>query len=227
MITAAIVITVLCALAPVVAAYVERRMVWPYSTPEPVSQIPTESRYLMRQVSEALQSSFRLLGRARDLKGERYAVDYYFLVSPQQDTLAIVGVGTIMRIPVNGTWLFSRGDNGAAFYSVNNQSCAEFDLSGLWKDQILFDAGFQKLYEAHFAWLQKTGATVVPFTSGRELDELRQVRFQRVEAMRRKGLVRSTDADAEHWQYTLLGAIKCGFGTYFVGLFRHLKAGKF
>lgn len=226
MITIAIVVTVFFALMPVVAALIEHRMVWPYSAPEPVIQIPTTSGFLMRQVSQALQLQFRLLGRSSDLKGQRYAVDYYFLVSPQQDTLAILGEGSIMRIPVKGLWLFSRGNNGAAYCSVNNQSCAEFDLSGLWKDQIVFDAGFQKLYTAHLSWLQKTGDVVTPFTPGRELDELRQTRLQRVEAMCRKGLARVTESDTERWKYTLLGAIKCGFGTYLVGLFRHLKAGK-
>src|SRR6185436_9946249 len=127
-----------CAMLPVVAAYFERRMVWPYSEPEPIQGWQGLDPYCLGQLTEAQALQFRFLGRAIDLKGARYKISYHLAVSPGGDTIAIVGAGTIFGIPLKGTWLYSIGPNDAGFCSVNNDQCAEFDVSGRWKGQVVF-----------------------------------------------------------------------------------------
>ena len=119
-------------------------MVWPYSEPQPVNEANITDIYINQQISEARALQFQMLGLSNDLKGPRYKIDYYFMVSPTGDTLAIIGKGSIMKIPLKGIWLYSIGPDDTGFYSVNQQSCVEFDASGKWKDQIVFNAGFDK-----------------------------------------------------------------------------------
>src|SRR5678815_2444008 len=113
-------IMAVCAMLPVVAAYFERRMVWPYSEPEPIQDWQGLDPYCLGQLTEAQTLQFRLLGRATDLKGTRYKISYHLAVSPGGDTIAIVGAGTIFGIPLKGTWLYSIRPNDAGFCSVNN-----------------------------------------------------------------------------------------------------------
>jgi hypothetical protein len=216
-----------CALTPVLAAYFERRMIWPYSEPQSVNEQDIADTWVKKQISEARVLGFLMLGKSRDLKSAAYKVDYYFAASPERDTLAIIGNGTIIGIKVQGIWLNSFGSDDANFYSVNQQACVEHDVTGKRKSQLVSNASFDKLYSAHQIWLNKLNVVVKPFNLGRELDDLHRALEFRIESMVRKGLARRTEANPEYRKYSFTGAFRCGLGTYFVGLFRALKAGRF
>lgn len=201
-------------------------MIWPYSNPVLSKAEIVMNAYVSGQVGQAQTFGFEFLGRSHDLKGASYKVDYFFLTSRDRETLAIIGVGKVVKIPVQGTWLFTIGPDDTAFYSVNHQSCVEFDPLGKWKSQLVFDASFNRLYDAHKSWLQKLNVPTAPFRKSREIDDFRQARDSRIEFLIRKGLVKRVTANPEYWKYTLLGAFRCGAIGYFVGLYRALKAGR-
>lgn len=220
-------IIVVCVLAPTLGYYFERRMIWPYSEPQAVDEGDIADAWVKKQISEARSFGFQVLGRSRDLKGATYKVDYYFAASSGRDTLAIIGNGTIIGIKVQGIWLNSFGPDETNFYSVNQQACVEHDVTGKRKSQLVFNASFDRLYIAHQTWLNKLNIAPKPFNLGRELDDLRRARDLRVESMVRKGLARRIEANPEYWKYSWRGALHCGIGGYFVGMFRALKAGRF
>lgn len=221
------IILAVCALAPCLAYYFERRMIWPYSEPQTVEEGGIANTWVKTQISEAQAIGFELLGQSRDLKGGAYKVDYYFAASPERDTLAIIGSGTIIGIKIQGIWLNSFGLDDVNFYSVNQQACVEHDITGKRKSQLVFNASFDRLYLAHKIWLNKLDVAVKPYNSGRELDDLRRAKEFRVESMVRNGLARRTEANPEYWKYSLKGALHCGIGGQIVGMFRALKAGRF
>jgi hypothetical protein len=221
------VIVILCVLSPTLAYYFERRMIWPYSEPQAIDEGETANSWVKKQISEARSLGFQMLGQSRDLKGAAYKVDYYFAASPDRDTLAIIGSGTIIGIKLQGIWLNSFSTDGINFYSVNQQACVEHDVSGKRKSQLVFNVGFDKLYVAHQTWLGKLNVLVKLFDSGRELDDLHRAREFRIESMVRMGLARRTEANPEYWKYSLRGALYCGIGGYFLGMFRALKAARF
>jgi hypothetical protein len=226
MIPLCIVIAV-CALIPTLAYYFERRMIWPYSEPQVIDKGDIANAWVKKQISEARSLGFQMLGQSHDLKGAAYKVDYYFAASPSRDTLAIIGNGTIIGIKLQGIWLNSFDSNDTNFYSVNQQACVEHDVSGKRKSQLVFNVNFDKLYVAHQTWLNKLNVVVKPFSLGRELGDLHRAREFRIESMVRMGLARRTEANPEYWKYSLKGALHCGIGGYFVGMFRALKAGRF
>jgi len=212
---------------PTIAYYFERRMIWPYSEPQPIDESEIINVWVKNQISEARSLGFQILGQSCDLKGAAYKVDYYFAASPNRDTLAIIGSGTVIGIKLQGIWLNSYSTDDINFYSVNQQACVEHDVSGKRKNQLVFNVGFDRLYIAHQTWLNKLNVVVKPFTLGRELDDLHRAREFRIESMVRMGLARRTEANPEYWKYSLFGALRCGIGGYFVGIFRALKAGRF
>src|SRR5262249_6804440 len=59
---------------------------------------------------------FPLLGWARDLKGDKYRVSYAMLVSRERDIFAVIGVGSILNIPLAATWLHTPTADGKSFY---------------------------------------------------------------------------------------------------------------
>ena len=131
----------------------EKRLVWPYSElQEPYFDDPTG--YGARWVSVAVQSGFTLLGWARDLKGETYRISYAMLVSPDRTTLPIIGVGTLLKMPLQGTWMHTPSLDGRSFYSTDKQAGVQIDLSGNWRNQLAPEPGFVRLWQRHRAWIR-------------------------------------------------------------------------
>jgi hypothetical protein len=218
------------------AAFFEKRMVWPYG-PVRKDEIEAQSmragddqdanNYIIRFINDALEKGFEYLGCFNDAKGGKYKIVYHALVSPDKYTLAIIGGGKVFGMRVWGTWLFSKSDNEHGYYSVDKQSCIEKDISKLWHDQLVFADDFATLYEKHQKWIQTNAVSLKIYPSGNELEEHRRSRRYRIDYMEKQGYIRYLDNDKEYWKYTLLGAIKISFLGIVIGTFRHIKAGKF
>jgi len=205
----------------------EKRLVWPYSELQAQPYFDDPTGYGARWVSVAVQSGFTLLGWARDLKGETYRISYAMLVSPDRTTLAIIGVGALLKMPLQGTWMHTPSLDGRSFYSTDKQAGVQIDLSGNWRNQLAPEPGFVRLWQRHRAWIRDLAIAPRPFTEGRELEEFRALREQHYRAMERAGLITYTDASATQWQFTLLGAAKTATWSYFVGLIRAVTRGRF
>jgi hypothetical protein len=219
----------------IIAALFEKRIVWPYG---PIRKDEAEierlsssddreiSNYIIRFINDAAQEGFEYLGYCNDIKGSKYKIVYHFLVSPDKYTLAIIGGGKILWMRVWGTWLFSKFYDETCYYSVDNQSGIETDMSKLWHDQLIFCKDFATLYKKHQNWIKENTSALKTYSRGNELNEHHTARIYRVDYMERLGYIKYLDSNKEYWKYTLRGAIKLSLYGIIVGLFRHIKAGK-
>src|SRR5207237_1434446 len=99
----------------------EKRMIWPYSALERNPQFLDPTNYAEIQIAEALNIGFRFLGWAKDIKGPLYRLCYAFLVSPERDSLVVIGVGTVMNMRLSGIWIHTPDINGQnSYYSTND-----------------------------------------------------------------------------------------------------------
>jgi hypothetical protein len=209
-----------------VVARLEKRIVWPYGTPEAQPQFSDASGYGARWVGDALKAGFSFLGWSPDLKGARYRISYALLVSPERDCFVIIGIGTILSMALRGTWIYTRAADGRVFYATDNQSCVEIDVSRCWRSQLARANTFPELLQRHRDLLRDRGVDAQPFSAGREAEEFRSVREEHYEAMSRRGLIAFTDRSATHWRYTFWGALKFAALSYSIGLLRGMTYGR-
>jgi hypothetical protein len=209
-----------------VTARLEKRMIWPYGSPETQPQFPDSTGYSARWIDDALKVGFSFLGWSPDLKGPRYRVCYALLVSPERDCFVIIGVGTILSMTLRGTWIYTRATDGRVFYTTDNQACVEIDVARQWRSQLVRTGTFADLLRRHRDLLRDCGVTPQPFTAGREVQEFKNCREERYQSMSRKGLIAFTDSSATHWRYTFWGSVKLAALNYSIGLLRGVTYGR-
>ena len=205
----------------------EKRMVWPYSAPEPTPPYPDPTGYGSRSVTEAMQAGFELVGYSRDLKGEKYKVTYALLIAPQRDCVSIVGVGTIFGLPLACTWMISQSSDGRVFTSTDNQAGINTDVSRVWKDNLVQRRGFCYLWQKHTDWVRRRASMPRPFEVGQEFAEYRRLREEHFRDLNRAGLIAFTDPSTGTWRHTLAGAFRYSTMSYTIGLMRAIGRGEF
>lgn len=205
----------------------EKRMVWPYGELEAAPYFGDPTGYGTRWVTDAVRAGFLFLGWARDVKGPTYRVSYAMLVSADRDTFAVIGVGTMLKIPLRATWLHTPAMDGRSFYSTDKQAAVQIDLSRNWTNQLAPEPSFGKLLQKHREWVQRLGVLPRFFTRDREFAEFRALREEHFRAMERAGLIRFTDVSATYFYYTLSGAAKTATWSYLLGMVRQLSHGRF
>jgi hypothetical protein len=205
----------------------EKRLTWPYSDLQAQPHFGDAGGYAGRWVADATQAEFTLLGWSRDLKGELYRVDYALLISPDRTILAVVGAGSLGKLPIQGTWLHTPTADGRSFYSTDKQSGVQIDLSRNWTSQLVPSANFNRLWQRHKAWIQENGVMVRPFTQRRELAEFRELRERHFRFMEQAGLIDYVDPMRTQFRFTTLGAIRTAVWSYLLGLSRGITEGRF
>jgi hypothetical protein len=205
----------------------EKRTVWPYGELEAAPFFGDSTGYGSRWVAQAVEAGFTFLGWSRDTKGPTYRVSYAMLVSADRNTFAVIGVGNIMKIPLQATWLHTPVMNGRSFNTTDKQSGVQIDLSGNWKNQLAPEPSFSQLLERHREWVQSLGAVPRAFTRDREFTEFRALREEHFRSMERAGLIRFTDVSAAQFYYTLFGAAKTATWSYLLGMVRQISQGRF
>ncbi|MBY0310757.1 MAG: hypothetical protein K2W85_01670 [Phycisphaerales bacterium] len=195
---------------PVLATWWEPRLVWPYGDPQPHTMVPDPGSFGIMTVQRGLAAGFTFLGWCPDLKGKGYNLAYGMLVSPDRQTLAIVGVGKMFGVPLAATWLHSAsGDRQKWWVTVNNPSAFEHDPLGQTEMRIVKPVDFAEQHANHMAWVAtRLVGTAAAFAPGEELQMLRAHKRERIELMVRSGLVRFIDPlNQDRWRYTLHGAV--------------------
>lgn len=206
---------------------VEKRMVWPYGELQAQPHFADPTGYSATWVANAVASGFTFLGWMRDMKGETYRISYAVLVSPDRSTLAVIGAGHILRLPIQGTWLHTPSSDGRSFYSTDKQAGVQLDVSRHWANQLVFASSFAELWRRHQAWIQEQRVLPRGLSAGRELEEFRAAREEHYRAMERAGLIQYTDASATSFRFTLYGAARTASLGYFLGLLRAITRGAF
>jgi hypothetical protein len=205
----------------------EKRTVSPYGELESTPSFSDSTGYAARWVADAVRAGFVLLGWARDTRGSTYSCSYALLVSADRTTFMVISVGTIMKIPLQGTWLHTPAMDGRSFNTTDKQAGVQIDLSGNWTNQLTLKPTFGQLLRKHSEWHQGLNVLPRPFTPNREFEEFRALRTQHFRSMERAGLIRFTDASATQFYYTLPGAAKTATWSYIVGVIRGLSQGSF
>ncbi len=208
-----------------IVARLERRMVWPYGKPEANPQFGDPMGYGARRIYEATQLGFRFYGWAPDVKGSNYRVNYGILVSPQNDSFVVIGVGTIMGMTLQGTWIHTPAVDDRSFYSSDNQNCIEMDVSRLWKNQLVPGAGFTTLWQKHQDWFAQQRVVPRGFQPGREFEDFYALRLAHFELLERRKYIAFTDSSKTYWRYTFYGAVKLALLNYTIGLVRAVTGG--
>ncbi len=206
---------------------IEKRMVWPYGELQRQPHFKDPSGYSAAWVANAVASGFSLLGWMRDLKGENYRISYAILVSPDRSTLAVIGAGHILKLPIQGTWLHTPSSDGRSFYSTDKQAGIQLDVSRHWSNRLILASSFGELWRGHQAWIQELRVQPRGLGAGRELEEFRAVREEHYRAMEGAGLIQYTDASGTSFRFTLYGAARTASWGYFVGLLRAITRGAF
>lgn len=206
---------------------IEKRMVWPYGELQAQPHFVDSTGYSSAWVANAFASGFTLLGWMRDMKGENYRISYAILVAPDRSTLAVIGAGHILSLPIQGTWLHTPASDGRSFYSTDKQAGVQVDVSRHWTSQLVFASSFAELWRRHQAWIQELRVLPRGLCAGRELEEFRAVREEHYRAMERAGLIQYTDTSATSFRFTLYGAARTASWGYFLGLLRAITRGAF
>jgi hypothetical protein len=205
----------------------EKRMAWAYSDLQVDPPYPDATGYGAGRVAEALAAGFTLLGWARDLKGPKYRVSYAMFVSAQRDVFAVIGVGSVLQIPVKATWLYTHTSDGRCFYSTDHQSGVQIDLSRHWTNQLVPAASFRELLQAHQDWIGQNQVLPRTLTRGREIAEVQTLRHEHFRFMERAGLIAFLDGSVNYFRFTLSGAARTATWGYFLGMARQLSQGRF
>lgn len=206
---------------------VEKRTVSPYGELETSAFFGDPTGYGAKWVAEAVHAGFVFLGWARDSRGTIYRCSYALLVSADRTTFAVVGVGTILKMPLQASWLHTPAMDGRSFNTTDKQAGVQIDLSRNWTNQLAIKPSFSELLQTHQAWLQSLSVLPRAFTPNREFEEFKAMRSQHYRSMERAGLIRFTDASATQFYYTLAGAAKTAIWGYLVGLARGMSQGAF
>lgn len=196
--------------APVIGRMIEKRVVWPYGPPKPTHSVVDPGGFGMRSIVRAQALGFEFLDWCDDQKGPSYKLSYAILVSPDRGTMAIVGIGTMLRIPMAGVWLHSpMADEQRSFVTVDKQAGYEGDVLGLFKIRVRSGKNFDELWADHREWLSRVQVEQPQrLAPGRELEILQKLFRTRYDLMARAGYIRFIGVDESRWTYTLTGAIK-------------------
>lgn len=205
----------------------EKRTVSPYGEMGTSPFFGDSTGYGANWVAEAVRAGFVLLGWARDSRGSVYSCSYALLVSADRTVFAVIGVGRVLKMPLQATWLHTPAADGRSFNTTDKQSGVQIDLSRNWTNQLAMKPTFSELLQTHQAWLQSLSVMARPFSPNREFEEFKAMRSQHYRSMERAGLIRFTDASATQFYYTLAGAAKTAIWGYLVGLARGMSQGAF
>jgi hypothetical protein len=183
--------------------------------------------YGYQKVNEIISRGFIFLGWAPDVKGDKYRVNYGFLISPDGEYFVQIGTGKIVGIHVNSTTIYSRLEGERAFCTTDNPSSALVDISRRDKSQLIQKANFITLWERHCDWLKANNIKTVPFDQGSELICLNNMRNAKYQRMIDLGQIIFIDSSKTWWRYTLIGAVQATLLNFLVGTARGLTDGSF
>ena len=159
-------------------------------------------------------------GLCHDGKGKLYRVRYDFWLSPDHSMLAVIGSGSIARIPVNGIWLWSRMKDGRIFCTTNE--IGEQEICGLVEQRTWAKYSFEELLAKHEPRLSDE---VEPFPTDSPLLGYFDIRRRKAEALVARGYAYYLDEEQKVWRYSLRGAVVFYFlGTWVRPIGRLLRS---
>jgi hypothetical protein len=226
-----------------IAALFETRMVWPYQRESefvkprvtsaesaanpyttPAAQTLVEVTPYGDATCQRLQAmGFSYRGVHYDRRRGIYKLRYDFWLSPDQQVLAMVGGGTLAGIPLTGTSLYTRLDDGRCLVTIDEPKSQDSDPSGLTLQKVATHVDLEELLKQHRQRLTESGDAAVPYSDQHPLQDHRAYRTRRVELLIERGLARFLSEEQNAWRYTLKGACTAVSSLYTRELKRQLK----
>jgi len=169
---------------------------------------------------EAVKSHWEHAAICHDGKGKLYRVRYDMWVSPDFTSLAIIGGGTVARIPVFGIWIYSTLAGGRVLCTTNERG--EQDISGVEEQQTWPGATLTELLRIHEGRMTSPADKL---TAKDALSRYFEIRWMKARALVAKRDAYFLEGEPVAWRYTLKGAVNFYFvATWIRPLSRFARA---
>lgn len=198
----------------------EKHPVIPYYVPEEGEEYDESGKAThANDVAEELEyTHLAVLHDAKKLLRVRYDV----WLSPDRAVIAVVGCGTVAKVPVNAIWFYSR-PTGEKMLATTNE-IGDQDISGAIAQQTWPGSGFEALATKHDRRLEDVTFDPFPKTGPMEM-YFGAILRQKADTLVAKGYAKYIDADEAVWKYTLKGALVFYFmGTWVRPIRRFLRS---
>jgi hypothetical protein len=191
----------------------EKLLVWPYE-PCAADQAPPQTDYAALMDKMAVEQGFQFVACTRHGKGKLYKVRYDLWLSPDHEVFAVVGSGTIARLPLQATWLFTRLVDGRVLVTVDDTAGVTSDLTGQWSYAVLLHADFPELLQRHRARVAAEITPVEPYSEEDPLADHVAMRAAQADQLERMGCATFLDDERMVYRLTPKGALIRVFQTY-------------
>jgi hypothetical protein len=165
-----------------------------------------QSDYTKAMNKAAEELGFTFCSWFRHSRGGIYKATVTTWISPDSLIMLVVGGGKIAGINLKTTFLYSKSSNG--YVLVTADEAGEYDLSGVFDKQVLWNANLNELYDLHLSRLEIWDEPLEPFDGSSVLQEYEVLQKRRVQMLVDMGLARYLDFDQNQWRYTIKGAIQ-------------------
>jgi hypothetical protein len=171
----------------------------PYQAPESTTGYPeTRNR-------RAEETGFTPHGLYVQGKGGIYQARFALWESPSRGILAVVTWGTVARIKVDKTILYTPTDDGR--YLVTSDKPTGVQAPWIFEDEIVLNADFDGLVAAHTRRHRESGRPARPFSEPDALADYRGLRTRLIQSYVDRGEAYYVDPDRSAVRSTLKGAL--------------------
>lgn len=198
------------------------KLPWSIARREPGTTSPTEfnpyeapsssADHASTTNAEAARLGFTFCGLYRHAKGGTYKSYNTLWLSPSRDTLAVVVWGTLARIDVSKTVLYSAFDDGR--YLISASKFTGTETPGLYELAYFLGADFAYLLRRHDERLAASGRRVRPFPAGDGLAALEAIVARRSHFLVESGDAYFVDPEGSVISSTFKGASKLVLGSF-------------
>jgi hypothetical protein len=198
-------------LAIVGAALWEKRSIQHLKVPDVGAELPLSSAAAIdNEIARRLD--YRRVTIAHHKSGGMYQLRYDFWLAPDRRSFAMIGGGTIARMPMDSVWFYSETSDGRILCTSNH--IGEQDISGVEELVTWSDTDYRELANKHIGRL--ASVDVEPYDEGDLMLKFFEIRRDKADALIAKGYAYYLDDDGLVWRHSLKGALAFYFITMWV-----------
>jgi hypothetical protein len=195
-------INILAFLASVGVCFLEKHPLPPYADPA-VGEEYTRSSEAEEANQDAKKIGYRHIGLCHGIERRLHRMRYDYWIAPDGVTIALIGSGKVLLMPISGVWLYSRTQGGEILCTTNEPS--NQDVSGVLQQKTWPNERLIPLTKKHESRLN--GVFIQPFSESQPIaDYFEILRFQ-VDGMIKKGFAYYLDDKQTLWRYSLKGSV--------------------
>jgi hypothetical protein len=186
--------------------------------------VPGSAPYAERQVRAAAELRFSPPRLFKHIKGGTYKTYSALMVSPTEQTLAVVRWGTLAKMRVDATLLYSALDDGT--YLITSDRITGMRSPGIFNDLVYLDADFSQLVERHEERMLASGRKVKILAGSDPLAELEAIHADRARFLIEHGNAYWADPEETAFRSTFKGALSIATAASPKHVDQSLKTGR-